>query len=78
MQSSTGMELTQSLTCGWNSLTAIKTNLCGLYPIAEDGHALSVKQPGLRVEFNEDATSDTPFKLRKMPNLSTPDRSARD
>ena len=55
-----------------------ETNIFGPFPIVEDGYALPLEQPGLGIEFNENAASDTPLKLRTMPKLDAPDGSVRD
>jgi mannonate dehydratase len=57
---------------------ATETNICGTYPIVENGYALPLEGPGLGISFNEEAAAATPFKPRTMPKLDAPDGSVRD
>jgi galactonate dehydratase len=54
------------------------TNICGPFPIVENGYALPLNGPGLGIEFDEEAAANTPFKAKQMPNLNAIDGSIRD
>ena len=57
---------------------ATRSNICGPFPVVENGYALPLNGPGLGITFDEDAAANTPFKGRIQPNLKALDGSVRD
>jgi len=57
---------------------ATRSNICGPFPVVENGYALPLNGPGLGITFDEDVAANTPFKGRIQPNLKALDGSVRD